>query len=294
MSLTTVTTEQTERARTLLGQLVETRKGKIGFGVVAAIVVLAVLAPVIAPHDPIEQSLVDRLVAPSLEHPFGTDAYGRDILSRILYGFRYSLLIGVVSVAIGTVIGVALGMVGGYYGGRVDTVVGRLIDVMLAFPFLLFALFIVAVLGQSLMNVMIAVGIATSPRFARLARGDTLSVKEEPFVTAAKSMGRPNTKVMVEHLLPNIITPVLVMGSLNMGRAIIISAALSFLGLGVQPPTPTLGGILSDGRAFMELAPWVSIFPGLAITVAVLGFNLLGDAIRDVLDPKLQQGGGFT
>lgn len=291
---TEVILDQSRRFTGLTRKVLRTRKGRLGLGIVAAIVVISIFAPVLAPHDPIEQSLIERLESPTAEHPFGTDAFGRDVLSRVIFGFRISLLIGVVSVGIGAVLGTALGVIGGYYGGRIDTVVGRLIDVMLAFPFLLFALFIVAVLGQSLMNVMIAVGIATSPRFARLARGDTFSVKEEEFVTAARSLGRSDTNIMTEHILPNIITPIVVMASLNMGRAIIISAALSFLGLGVQPPTPTLGGILSDGREHMELAPWVTIFPGLAITMTVMAFNLLGDALTDALDPQLQGGGGFT
>lgn len=290
----TVLVDQSRRVTSLVGKVLQTRKGRLGIGIVTTILVISIFAPILAPHDPINQSLLNRLDAPSAEHPFGTDSYGRDILSRVIFGFRISLLIGVVSVGIGAVLGTILGVVGGYYGGHVDTVIGRLIDVMLAFPFLLFALFIVAVLGQSLMNVMIAVGIATSPRFARLARGDTFSVKEHEFVTAAKSLGRGDMNIMTEHILPNIITPIVVMASLNMGRAIIISAALSFLGLGVQPPTPTLGGILSNGREYMELAPWVTIFPGLAITVTVMAFNLLGDALTDALDPQLQGGGGFT
>lgn len=289
-----VAKSQSSRLASVLVKVLRTRKGRIGFAVVGAVCFLAIFAPVLAPHDPIEQKLIARLEAPSMAYPFGTDPFGRDILSRILYGFRISLLIGVVSVGIGVVIGTAIGIVGGYYGGKVDMVIGRLIDTLLAFPFLLFALFIVSVLGQSLMNVMAAVGIATSPRFARLARGDTFSVKEETFISAAQSIGRPDVKIMGEHILPNIIAPIVVMASLNMGRAIIISAALSFLGLGVQPPTPTLGGILANGREFMALAPWISIFPGLAITMTVLGFNLLGDALRDALDPQLQQGGGYT
>jgi len=285
---------QSQRLGNVVARTLRVRKGKIGLGVVAFVTLVAILAPILAPHDPVNQSLVARLEPPSAEYPFGTDEFGRGILSRIIFGFRISLLVGIVSVGIGVVIGVALGVVGGYYGGKVDTVVGRVIDTLLAFPFLLLALFIVTVLGQSLINVMIAVGVATSPRFARLARGDTFSVKEEPFIDAARSLGRSDVKIMGEHILPNIIAPIVVMASLNMGRAIIISAALSFLGLGVQPPTPTLGGILANGRDFIELAPWISIFPGLAITMTVLGFNLLGDALRDALDPQLQQGGGFT
>lgn len=291
---TKVLIDQSRRVTSLVGKVLRTRKGRLGLGIVAAIVLISIFAPVLAPHDPIEQSLINRLEPPSAEHPFGTDSFGRDVLSRVIFGFRISLLIGVVSVGIGAVLGTILGIIGGYYGGYVDTAIGRLIDVMLAFPFLLFALFIVAVLGQSLMNVMIAVGVATSPRFARLARGDTFSVKENEFVTAARSLGRSDANIMTEHILPNIITPIVVMASLNMGRAIIISAALSFLGLGVQPPTPTLGGILSNGREYMELAPWVTIFPGIAITVTVMAFNLLGDALTDALDPQLQGGGGFT
>lgn len=289
-----VVKSQSSRLTSILVRVLRTRKGRFGFAVVLAVCLLAILAPVLAPHDPVRQNLLVRLEGPSMKYPFGTDPYGRGILSRILYGFRISLLIGIVSVGIGVVIGTVFGIVGGYYGGKVDMVVGRLIDTLLAFPFLLFALFIVSVLGQSLVNIMAAVGIATSPRFARLARGDTFSVKEETFISASQSIGRGDMKIMGEHILPNIITPIVVMASLNMGRAIIISAALSFLGLGVQPPTPTLGGILANGREFMEIAPWISIFPGLAITVTVLGFNLLGDALRDALDPQLQQGGGYT
>lgn len=285
---------QANRLGKVLKKVLRIRTGRIGLGVFLVIAAVAILAPIIAPYDPIQQDLIARLEGPSLQHPLGTDSYGRDVLSRIIFGFRISLLIGVVSVSIGAIMGVAIGVVGGYYGGKVDTVVGRLIDTMLAFPFLLFALFVVAVLGQSLINVMLAVGIATSPRFARLARGDTFSVKESKFVTSAKGIGRPNVKIMAEHIIPNIIAPIVVMASLNMGKAIIISAALSFTGLGVQPPTPTLGALLSSGQQYMETAPWITIFPGIAITITVLGFNLLGDALRDALDPQLQQGGGFT
>lgn len=282
------------RCTGFLKKTLAVRKGRIGFVVTAAVVTIAIFAPELAPHDPIEQSLTTRLQAPSLTHPFGTDNFGRDILSRIIYGFRISLLVGIVSVGIGVMIGTTLGVISGYYGGWVDTILGRLIDILLVFPFILLALFIVSILGQSLLNMMLAVGISSSPRFARLARGDTLSIKETEFVTAAHTIGRPNLNVMAEHILPNIITPIAVMASLYMGRAIIVSAALSFLGLGIQPPTPSLGGILSSGRDFMVFAPWISIFPGLAITVTVLGFNLFGDAIRDALDPQLDRGGGFT
>ncbi|MDJ1434279.1 ABC transporter permease [Halostagnicola sp. A-GB9-2] len=278
------------RINSVVKDVMRTRKGRFGLVTIVLVTAIAILAPVLAPYDPASQNLTARLTSPNTTYLLGTDSYGRDILSRIIYGFRISLLIGVVSVGVGVAIGTIMGTVSGYYGGWVDEIIGRLIDIMLAFPFLLLALIIVAVLGPSITNMMIAVGISAAPQFARLARGDALTASEKEFVTAADSIGRSHFSIIVEHIIPNIFTSVVVMATLYMGRAIIISAALSFLGLGVQPPTPSLGLILADGRDFIALAPWITIAPGLAIVLVVLGFNLLGDALNDALDPELQTG----
>ncbi len=250
--------------------------------------VLAVLAPRVAPYDPLEQDLWALAVPPNQQHLFGTDSVGRDIFSRVLYGARYSLTIGVVSIAIGLTSGLGLGLVGGYYGGWVDQVIIRVVDVLMAFPGILLAFAIVGAFGPGLFNAMIAVGIWSSPLFARIIRSTVLTIKEQEFVTAARSIGASNFGIIFRHVLPNCVAPVIVLVSLRMASSILAAAALSFLGLGAQPPTPEWGAMLNDGRDYLRLAPHISTFPGLAIVVTVLGFNLLGDGLRDALDPRLR------
>jgi peptide/nickel transport system permease protein len=258
--------------------------------------IVAVFAPLIAPYDPKEQNL-DLLVngkpvGPSADHWFGVDLLGRDEFSRIVYGARYSLLIGVVSVVIGLSIGLVLGAVAGYLGGFADSTVMRAMDVMLAIPGLLFAIAIIAALGPGLWQVMIAVGIVNIPIFARLLRGSVLAQRENDFVLAARSVGVPRRKILFSHILPNAISPVIVQGTLAMATAIIEVAALGFLGLGPQDPaTPEWGTMLTDVNSYLSVAPWLAIIPCVAIVISVLGFNLIGDGLREALDPKMRARG---
>jgi len=228
------------------------------------------------------------LVGPSREHPMGTDTFGRDIFSRVLHGARLSLGVGLLAVAISAGLGILIGLLAGYYGGLLDDILMRLVDVLLAFPGILLALAIVSVLGISLTNLMIAVGIGGVPSFARLIRGSTLTVKEYLYVTVARSIGARDAAIIARHILPNVISPIIVYATLRIAFAIIATSSLSYLGLGAKPPTPEWGVMLSDGREFLRVAPWVTTFPGLAIMVSVMGVNLLGDGLRDVLDPRLR------
>lgn len=249
------------------------------------IVALAIFAPWIAPFQPFDGDLSRAFREPQAGHVMGTDQYGRDMLSRILHGARISLVVGFISVGISTAIGAPLGLVGGYYGGKVDQVVVHLTDLMLAFPGILLALVIVGILGPSLTNTMIAVGIAQSPQRIRLIRGAVLSVKENTFVEAARAAGASPVAIMYRHLLPNVISPLIVVSTLGMASAILTAAGLSFLGLGAQPPQAEWGAMLSAGRNYITRAWWLSVFPGLAITITVLTMNVIGDAFRDALDP---------
>jgi ABC-type dipeptide/oligopeptide/nickel transport system permease subunit len=251
------------------------------------LVVLAVFAPQVAPYDPLAVSPFDALLPPSTEHWMGTDTLGRDMLSRVIFGSRISLRLGLVSVSIALTIGVVIGSVAGYVGGRVDDVLMRVIDVLLAFPSLILALLAVFALGPGLTNAMIAVGISAIPSYARVTRGEVLSAKENLYVQAAEAVGAPTLVIMFRHILPNIIAPNIVIAALGTGIAILAGSALSFLGLGAQAPTPEWGLMLAQGRGFMQLAWWLSFFPGLAIMVTVMSLNLLGDGLRDVLDPRL-------
>ena len=262
-----------------------------GAAVIAVIVLLALLAPTIAPHDPIDQDSQAIRAAPSRDHPFGADNFGRDVYSRVLYGGRKSLPVGVVAVFIGAVIGVTAGLAAGYYGRWVDPLIMRMVDLMLAFPGILLALAIVAILGTSLTNLMIAVGISFIPEYTRIVRGSVLSAREAEYVTAAHVSGAPARIVMVRHILPNILPPILVLTTLEFATAVILGSTLSFLGLGIQPPIPEWGNMLSDGRTMMRHYWWVSFFPGMAIMLTVLSINLLGDGLRDALDPKLRNRG---
>jgi peptide/nickel transport system permease protein len=260
----------------------------VGAGILLLVVASAVFALQIAPYNPIDQAFTDQLKPPSLAHLFGTDEFGRDIFSRVLYGARIALLIGVLADGIAAGLGVFLGVISGYLGGRVDAVVMRSVDVMLAFPYLLLAMIVVAILGPSLTNAMIAIGIVYTPQFARLVRGAVLVIKEQEFVEAAGAVGAGVTRILGRHVLPNIVSPIIVMATLTVGFTIVETAGLSFLGLGAAPPTPEWGSMLATGRSFMLTAPWIATFPGVAILVTVIGFNLVGDGLRDLLDPRLR------
>jgi peptide/nickel transport system permease protein len=264
----------------------------VGLAIVAVFFFVAIFAPVLAPEGYTDQNLRSRLASPSIEHPLGTDELGRDILSRIIWGTRISLMAGVVSVSIGMVIGVTIGLLSGYTRGTIDNVLMRIIDVMLAMPFFLLAIVIVTIGQASLLSVMIAIGAWTIPSYARIVRGQALAMRERPFVESARSIGARDGRIMLRHILPNIIGPIMVEGSLRVGHAILAEAALSFLGLGVPPPEPSWGSMLLGAQPYMRTAAWVAIFPGFAIIIAVLGFNLLGDGLRDAIDPKLRGRGG--
>jgi ABC-type dipeptide/oligopeptide/nickel transport system permease subunit len=259
----------------------------VGGTLLLGIVVLTVFAPAIAPFDPLGVDVTAIMSPPSARHLLGTDALGRDLFSRVLHGGRVSLMLGVISVAISLSAGVLLGILGGYFGGRVDEVIMRFIDVLLAFPGLLLAMLAVFALGVSLTNAMIAVGISGIPLFARVTRGEVLTAKENLYVEAARALGAPDRVILWGHLLPNIITPNIVVATLRIGTAIIFGASLSFLGLGAQAPTPEWGLMLSQGRGFLSVAWWMSFAPGLAIFLTVMASNLLGDGVRDVFDPRI-------
>lgn len=269
-------------------RLLQNKMAVIGMTVLGIIIFAAIFAPYIAPHDPIKQNILARYKAPSSKYLLGTDELGRDILSRIIYGARYSLLIGVISISIALLLGIFLGVVAGYFGGRIDLLLMRLIDILLAFPYILLAIAIVAILGPDLQNAMLAISIVNVPRFARIIRSSVLTIKENEFIQAAKALGASDLRIIVRHLLPNCLGPLIVQSTLSMASAILSAAGLSFLGLGAQPPTPEWGAMLSDARSALQIAPWVVTFPGLAIMLNVLGFNLLGDGLRDALDPKLK------
>jgi len=243
-------------------------------------------APLLSPHDPLKMSPADQFLPPSREHPAGTDLFGRDVATRVLYGGRLSLGIGMLAVPIAAIPGTLLGLLAGYYGGVVDRLVSWLVDVMLAFPSILLALTLIAVLGTGAANVVLAVGIAGIPQYARLVRGQALSIRRRPYIRAAWTIGCTNTRILLRHILPNVLGPIIVLATLDVGWAILNASALSFLGLGVQPPTPEWGAMLNEGRGYLRAAPWVTAAPGLAIALTVLSVNLLGDALRDSLDPR--------
>ncbi|MFO7888130.1 MAG: ABC transporter permease [Eubacteriales bacterium] len=267
------------------------RKNKLalfGFTVLVVFIILALAAPIIAPYDPFQMSVGETLQSPNSSHIFGTDQFGRDILSRIIHGTRISFKVGIISVGISLVVGVAMGIAAGYFGGWIDIIISRIIDIMFSFPDIFLALVIMAILGTSLTNVMIAIGIVYTPIFARIARGSTLTVKDNAYIEAARSIGVGDLMTIIRHILPNILAPLIVQITLSFGFAIRSEAALSFLGLGVEPDVPSWGIMLNEGKDWLELAWWVSVFPGLAATLAILSFNVLGDGLRDALDPKLK------
>lgn len=260
----------------------------VGAGIVLFFILIAILAPVIAPYGYNDQVLANKNQPPSGAHWFGTDDFGRDILSRIIYGSRISLWVGFVSVLGSIIVGCFLGIIAGYYGRWIDTIISRVFDILLAFPSILLAIAVVAVLGPSLQNALIAIAIINVPNFGRLIRSRVLSVKQEEFIMAAKAIGMKDGRILLHHVLPNSMAPIIVQGTLAIATAIIEAAALGFLGMGAQPPQPEWGKMLADSRQYIILAPWTVLFPGLAIMLTVLGFNLMGDGLRDALDPRMK------
>jgi peptide/nickel transport system permease protein len=266
------------------------RSASIGIGatILLVVVLLTVFGPLLSPYDPVAVIPAERLLLPSAQHLFGTDNFGRDVFTRVLYGGRLSLQVGLISIVVASLTGTLLGLIAGYYGRWVDAVIMRLIDAMLAFPSILLALAIVAILGRSLPNVMLAVGIATIPVYTRVVRASTLAIRQIDYVTSAHAVGCSTWRILWRHILPNILAPIIVITTNGIAGAIIAGAALSFLGLGAQPPTPEWGIMLSEGRQYLRTAWWVTTFPGLAIMIAVMAINLMGDGLRDVLDPRLR------
>ncbi len=258
----------------------------LGLAVVCAFVVLALAAPLVAPYDPIATSWSAIRKAPSMAHLFGTDELGRDVLSRVIFGARASLLAGVVSVLISLSLGIPIGLVAGYVGRWTDGVISRVTDAMLATPFLILAIALAAFLGPSLTNAMIAIGISATPVFIRLTRAQVLAVKVEDYVEAARAVGNPHWRIALRHILPNVVPPLIVQATLAIAAAVIAEASLSFLGLGQQPPAPSWGSMLNTAKNYIEQAPWMAVWPGLSIFALVLSFNLLGDGLRDALDPR--------
>ncbi|MFJ7929167.1 nickel transporter permease [Peribacillus sp. NPDC096448] len=261
----------------------------VGGYIVLFYILLAIFAPLISPQHPYEIDLVNKLQPPSAEHWMGTDDKGRDILSRLLYGTRLSLTVGFVSVFFGAFIGILLGLTAGYYGKWIDTVIMRIVDVLLAFPGILLALAIISALGPSLINVMVAVGVFSIPMFARIVRGSTLSVRKLEYIDAIRALGATDFTIICKHIFPNILSPVIVQATLRLATAILSAAGLSFLGLGAQPPSPEWGAMLSSGRDYLFSAPHIALFPGIAISTLVLGFNIFGDGLRDALDPRMKK-----
>jgi peptide/nickel transport system permease protein len=260
----------------------------IGLVVFLIVVAAAILAPVLAPFDPTDQNILEKLRAPTFEHWLGTDSFGRDTLSRLLYGARISLIIGVVSTFAAMVIGTAIGMLAGWHGGRLDTVTMQAMDVLLAFPSLILGLILVAMLGPSMVNIIIAIALTSIPPFARIARAPTIAVKEREFVDAGRALGYSDTRLLIVHILPNILPEILVMGSLWLANAIRTEASLAFVGLGVKPPTATWGGMIREGFENILDSYWLALVPGVAILIVIFALNLLGDGLRDAIDPKLK------
>ncbi len=262
-----------------------------GAGIILLLVVTALGSGLLAPMDPVQQMLTDRLLAPSTRHWMGTDQYGRDVFSRLIYGSRISLAVGLVAVSIYIFIGTVVGAVAGYYGGVVDALLMRLVDILLCIPTFFLILMVIAFVGPSIINIMIIIGLTSWTDVARLVRGEVLSLKEREFVQAAKVIGMKDIRIIMKHILPNAMGPILVVATLGIGGAILTESSLSFLGLGVQPPTPSWGNMLQEGKDHLTDAWWLVTFPGLAIFITVLGYNLLGEGLRDLLDPRLRGSG---
>lgn len=288
-----MTQEQRDKRQSRIGEIwrrLKANKGSVvGLMIILLLSAMAIFAPYLAPYDPNKMNVGPRLAAPSWEHPLGTDSFGRDQLSRIIYGARISLYVGFIAVGIGAVCGGFIGAVVGYYGGRIDNILMRLMDVLLAVPQIILAIAIVGALGSNLLNLMIAVGVSQIPRYARIVRASALSVRGQEFVEAARAVGASDLRIIVENILPNCMAPIIVQSTLGVASAILSAAALSFLGLGIQPPTAEWGSMLSLGRQYMRNAPHLTFFPGLVIAIVVLALNIFGDGLRDALDPKLRQ-----
>lgn len=278
--------QQASPQRRTLKRLARRGGAMLGFAVVVFFVLLALLAPWIAPYDPVATNWSAIRAAPSAAHWFGGDELGRDVLSRIVWGARASILAGVVSVSISLALGVPIGMLAGYVGRWVDALISRITDAMLACPFLILAIALAAFLGPSLTNAMIAIGISATPIFIRLTRAQVLNAKAEDYVEAARALGNPHYRIALRHILPNIVAPLIVQATLAIAAAVIAEASLSFLGLGQQPPAPSWGSMLNTARNYVDQAPWMAIWPGVSIFLLVLSFNLLGDGLRDALDPR--------
>jgi len=264
-------------------------QGKVGAIIIVLMIAIALAAPLVAPYDPLKPAYQVRLNGPSASHLMGTDETGRDVFSRVLFGSRISLRVGIIAVAIALAIGVTVGLISGYYRGIVDTLIMRFVDILQAFPGFLLALSIIAMLGPNLRNAMIAVGIGSAAGFARLVRGSVLSIRETDYVMAARVVGAPSRLIMRRHVLPNALSPIIVLATLELPAAILVAASLSFLGLGAQPPSPEWGAMLVDGHNYIQTAWWLITFPGIAIFITVLGFNLFGNALQDALNPRLRQ-----
>lgn len=265
------------------------RGAVFGLAVLVVIVLMSVFAPLLAPYDPVAQGVGPALQRPSLDHWAGTDSFGRDLLSRIIYGARIALIVGVVSVVLAMVIGVSLGLAAGYYGGWLDIVVMRVMDGLFAFPIIILAIAMMAIMGFGVLNVIIAVAVGFIAPFARVTRADVLAVKEEPYVEAARLTGVASPAIIARHVLPNVMAPIIVQAALRVSGAIITESGLSFLGLGPPPPNPVWGSMIAEGRNFIVMAPHVSTFPGIALMLTIVGLNLLGDGLRDTLDPRLRR-----
>ena len=259
-----------------------------GAGIIVVMVLLALFAGLVAPYDPTEMKVADALKRPSLAHPFGTDRFGRDVLSRTIHGSRIALGVAISSIGLALVVGTILGLAGGYVGGATDLVIGRAMDVLFSFPTLILAIGIAAMLGPGLDNAALAIAVVYAPLFSRVVRGPVIAERAKEYAVAALGLGAGSFRVVLRHILPNVLAPLIVQTSVSLAYAILTEAALSYLGLGTQPPAPSWGTMLNEGRTYLETAPWMSVFPGLAIMLAVLGFNLLGDGLRSALDPQLR------
>ena len=287
------TTSHTEEPRSqpgldLLRKALRHGSVLFGGGIILALALVALFGALLAPYDPMAMDFGARFAPPSWAHPFGTDDFGRDVFSRVLYGAAVSFQVAFIAVGISGLAGVALGLTAGYRGGWVDDAIMRTMDILFAFPAVLLAITVMAILGRGIENAMIAIAIVYAPIFARVTRGAVISVRDREFVTAARALGQSHLRIMLRHVLPNALGPIIVQTSLSLAFAILAEAALSFFGLGTQPPDPSWGRMLSEGRGYLQQAPWMGIFPGLAIMVSVLGFNTLGDGLRDVLDPRFR------
>ncbi len=291
--LTGITEEKAIKSESLWSisfrRMRKNRTAIAGIIILFVFAVIAIFAPLIAPYDPFDQNFIMSFRPPSAENFLGTDEFGRDVFSRIIYGARISLQIGFVSVFISLILGVSLGLVAGYYGGWLDMLIMRIMDLMLSFPYILLALVIMSILGPGIFNAMIAIGIVYVPQYARIVRSSVLSVKKKEYVMAAQALGASDLRIILKHVFLNSMAPIIIQTTLSIGRAIINAAGLSFLGLGAQPPTPEWGAMLSNGQDFLRNAPWIATFPGIAIALLVLGFNLVGDGFRDAFDPRLHK-----